>query len=254
MFTLNKLDQSVNHDFLQVLTKKINNFTQLDSEEITKSLVEVCFGRESFYDYDTVIEMMKEYLNDKSDSQKIGAISELILTYILRSMDYNQEHCFNNLEEGSAKKGFDGLYTKDGEIWVVESKSSSTKERHKYKHKGTIDKGYNGIKSQLAGKSPNNAWANAVNHAKIMGTERSLVKKISELAASHTKKKFINIKNSNVILGTTIIDEDVEKTELSFEAIEYYCGHHESKKEIVVAINLKSIDDILSYIHGGLNE
>ena len=49
----------------------------------------------------------------------------------------------------------------------MESKSTKTKS-----HKTNIDNAYNGIKNQIEGKTENDPWENAVNHAKAAESKK----------------------------------------------------------------------------------
>lgn len=55
-----------------------------------------------------------EYLARLDINKRNGAISEFLLICILLwKKVFSQEYCFKNLEENSAKKGFDGLVIKE---------------------------------------------------------------------------------------------------------------------------------------------
>ena len=60
-------------------------------------------------------EILKFLNNKNSDEKKYGAIAEFFIHFYLKLNGYQQASLFQNLEENSYKKGFDGYYIKDDE-------------------------------------------------------------------------------------------------------------------------------------------
>ena len=173
------------------------------------------------------------------------------LICILKQSGFEQRFCYKNLEENSAKKGFDGLYKHNSEIWLVESKSSYT--GHNNSHKNTIKKAYDGISNQLSGKTSNDPWENAANHSKVWG-DGSLVKKLESLSMDYVSGNYKLIDECSVILGTTLVKSDRALVEKDKEKIYEYVVDHKALNEKIVAINLLKNDiflDILRVIKDG---
>ena len=110
----------------------------------------------------------KELLNlieKKTDVQKIGIVSEFICHLYLRANKYQQHFLFRNLEEKGMKKGFDGLYLSNDELFIYESKSS-LETTITATHNGNIGEAYNDLKKKIEGiNTANDPWRNAYNHA-----------------------------------------------------------------------------------------
>lgn len=69
----------------------------------------------------------------------------------MRTKGFSQEYCFRNLEENSAKKGFDGLVLEGEKFWLLESKSSQI--GHNNSHRNTVYRAYKGLEKQLSGEN-----------------------------------------------------------------------------------------------------
>ncbi|PAF46907.1 hypothetical protein BKH46_05540 [Helicobacter sp. 12S02634-8] len=89
---------------------------------LDKHISSICEGIQGG-DIRAVKQRIKSTLDGWSDNLKMGAIAEFFIHLYMKSHDYKQECLFFNLEEHSIKKGFDGLYSLNGEIWLMESKS-----------------------------------------------------------------------------------------------------------------------------------
>lgn len=132
-----------------------------------------------------------------------GLVSEFITHVILNYMGFKQECLFTNLEENSAKKGFDGLYSTNGTIWIMESKSSSSST-----HKKVIDKAYNSLKERISneGRVTNSPWQNALYHAKQVDSSADIVSKLKELDKQFDEGMRIKTSQFDVIPSATIIN------------------------------------------------
>ena len=218
-----------------ILIKNITELTKEDETYIVENLVEISKGRNSYYDLNTVVEKILQFLEKQTEKTRYGAISEFFVLKTLKEEKFEQEYCFRNLEENSIKKGFDGVFSKENTFWLMESKSTKTKS-----HKTNIDKAYNGIKNQIEGNTENDPWENAVNHAKAAESKKNLIEKLTELSRQHTLGKFSELKNSNIILGSTVIKDNIDSSVVDKEELMEYIENHVSKKEILVSVNLSS--------------
>lgn len=177
----------------------------------------------------------------------------------MRTKGFSQEYCFRNLEENSAKKGFDGLVLEGERFWLLESKSSQI--GHNNSHRNTVYRAYNGLKKQLSGENEkiNNPWRNAYNHTKIAQSPHSLVQKVAELSTDYTNGNYFKIEDNNVIIGSTIIPDkrgNHHINEINFEisTLNNFIKNHQSKDEIIIAINLQTIEIFLEYLEEIIDE
>lgn len=218
-----------------ILIKNITELTKEDETYIVENLVEISKGRNSNYDLYTVVVKILQFLEKQTEKTRYGAISEFFVLKTLKEEEFEQEYCFRNLEENSIKKGFDGVFLKENTFWLMESKSTKTKT-----HKTNIDNAYNGIKNQIEGNTENDPWENAVNHAKAAESKKNLIEKLTELSRQHTLGKFSELQNSNIILGSTVINNNIDSSLVDKEELIKYIDNHVSKKEILVSVNLAS--------------
>lgn len=218
-----------------ILIKNIRELTKEDETYLVENLVEISKGRNSNYDLYTVVVKILQFLEKQTEKTRYGAISEFFVLKTLKEEKFEQEYCFRNLEENSIKKGFDGVFLKENTFWLMESKSTKTKS-----HKTNIDNAYNGIKNQIEGKTENDSWENAVNHAKAAESKKDLIEKLTELSRQHTLGKFSELQNSNIILGSTVIKDNIDSSVVDKKELKKYIDNHVSKKEIIVSVNLSS--------------
>ena len=218
-----------------ILIKNITELTKEDETYIVENLVEISKGRNSNYDLYTIVVKILQFLEKQTEKTRYGAISEFFVLKTLKEEKFEQEYCFRNLEENSIKNGFDGVFLKENTFWLMESKSTKTKS-----HKTNIDKAYNGIKNQIEGNTENDPWENAVNHAKAAESKKNLIEKLTELSRQHTLGKFSELQNSNIILGSTVINNNIDSSVVDKEELIKYIDNHVSKKEILVSVNLAS--------------
>lgn len=232
----------------------IEKLSSRDIEYIKNNIIQISDGRKSLYDTKDIALYIQDVLRTKSEEQRHGAIAEFILTCILRNKEFSQEHCFINLEDRGAKKGFDGLFYYDNDYWITESKAAFKQTAHNNKHKTTIDRAYKSLSEQLAGKVTSNAWQNAYQHTRISGSKKSLTKKMWELSKDYVNNEYSLIEENSVVLGSSIINEDINSIENNSVAIEEYIKEHRAKNELVVIITMKSIDMVLEIIEELANE
>jgi hypothetical protein len=107
----------------------------------------------------------------KDPNKKCGFVAEFLCHSYLIKLDFEQHFLFKNLEETkSMKKGFDGLYQLNEEIWIYESKSTlpTTVTAN---HNSNISEAFNDIKKKISVKKlnsdqkPIDPWTNAISHA-----------------------------------------------------------------------------------------
>jgi hypothetical protein len=190
---------------------KVHTYDEQLIELINKYLVKVCEGEDS-EDIQRVKKRLLKFISTKHPNTKMGAIAEFFIHLYLNDCNYKQEFLFFNLEETSIKKGFDGLYTKDDEIYVLESKSGSEKTED-ISHFGKIKEAYTDLKKYFDGSSEkgnNNPWRNAYNHASHsdIKAKDSLKKQIKKLANLYDDEVYGDIENYNIMPCSTIFLDD----------------------------------------------
>ena len=153
----------------------IEQLSETDKTFIKENLLTIISGRESSLSLKEEARELLNYLGRIDINKRNGAIAELVVICLLRTKGFSQEYCFRNLEENSAKKGFDGLVLEGEKFWLLESKSSQI--GHNNSHRNTVYRAYKGLEKQLSGENEkiNNPWRNAYNHTKIAQSPHSLV-------------------------------------------------------------------------------
>jgi hypothetical protein len=237
-----------------------NYLHMIDIEEIDaklKALIdnnisEICYGNPN-RNIVVVKSRLKRFLKNDQDHLK-GAIAEFIAHVYLREIGFKQEFLFLNLEENSFKKGFDGFYSLQGKSWIFESKSGSINTRG-ISHSDKIGLAYNDLTRKISGKDKNNnnPWENALNHANniYINTDDKIKKEITKLSDNFELDIYSNIKNFNIIPGSTIFLEGnwkaIDNAKLELQ-IEKYFAKKEFKRLNVICINKNSVDLFLDYI------
>ncbi|KFF21043.1 hypothetical protein [Chryseobacterium sp. JM1] len=188
----------------------------------------------------------------KEERAKNGFIAEFICHLYLRYIKFEQYSLFKNLEENGPKKGFDGLYLLNNEVWIVESKSTVN---NKKSHKSKINEAYKDIKTKLESSEEdkvNDPWENAKNHIQITNPNKSLSENVKKLSSDFINNRKHKIKEFNIIPCSTIYLNDnweiidIKDLENKFK-IE--AKKIEAKKINIICINKKSIDDFVNYIN-----
>lgn len=178
---------------------------------IDKYIISIRKGQNSAWDINTTKKEILSFLETKSKNEgvttntQIGAIAEFFIHLWLNVLNFKQECLFKNLEENSVKKGFDGYYSQNNEEWIVESKSGYSKTAN-ICHSAKIDEAYNDLKNKIAGKTSNNPWEEAYNHADLqaVNTNQQIKKHIEKYSIDFINKKFYKVDDFNIIPCSTI--------------------------------------------------
>ncbi|MBQ8643473.1 MAG: hypothetical protein IJ469_02290 [Candidatus Methanomethylophilaceae archaeon] len=148
-------------------------------QEILKNISDLFVGHK--IDFNTILSKYDRLLSGKNNRGKMGLLSEFIAHILLISFGYDQKFLFLNLEEGSAKKGFDGLYKLGDDIWIMESKSGSSTDDFIKAHRTKMKKALEDLDNKMSSRCGNNPWQNALNHARVVRAEEDLLKKLEIL-------------------------------------------------------------------------
>ncbi|WP_425381097.1 hypothetical protein [Spiroplasma endosymbiont of Polydrusus pterygomalis] len=194
---------------------------------------------------------LKKLFEKQTDNWLMGAIAEFFVHLFLNLMNYKQNCLFLNLEEGQIKKGFDGLYVKNEEKWIMESKSGSINTKN-ISHKNKLKEAIKDLNEKFSGKTTNNPWKNAYNHAAVMPIRNdNLLESIKKISADFISNKFYNITDFNIIPSATIFLENlwipIQKDKI-FQDIKDLLNDFNLKKAHIICISQKSIDVFKKYI------
>lgn len=200
----------------------IESFSSELQESIRTKLSAVCHGvanseteQPMFCYKNTLIEFINRYCR-KTENQKKGMIGELLLHILMVEYldDYQVNSPFFNMEERSAKKGFDVILNKKetSELWFAEVKSG---ELHSDKdtNQTVIDLINNAHHDILTRLESNNSqlWLNAVNSARNAiseaRNERDAIIKILGTHGSEACQGTLSSTGMNVILVGTIFND-----------------------------------------------
>lgn len=241
---------SPRHQLHVVDIKEINGETK---KLIDSLLVSICEG-ESDSELKLVKLRLHEFLKDKTEDTKMGAVAEFLVHVYLNKLNYKQEFLFFNLEENSIKKGFDGLFSKDSKTYLVESKSGSISSKDS-NHQNKLKLAYADLKKYVAGESgkgKNNPWKNAFNHASHcdVATEKSIRKKIKNLRDMYDSGKYTEVKNYNIITCSTIylnsVWDDSENRKILNE--NWFLCNFEGVSVNAICITKASLKNFLKYL------
>ncbi|MBB1151469.1 hypothetical protein H4K35_15385 [Myroides sp. NP-2] len=227
---------------------------------IKNNIAKICNGIAGDQDIDLLKIEIKNWFIGKDESKKHGFIAEFFCHLYLNQLNFEQHFLFKNLEETkSMKKGFDGLYQFEEEIFLYESKSSLP-TTSTATHNSNIGEAYRDLRDKLNGKkldihgNPIDPWSNAINHASLqqINPNKSLIQNLGNFKRQFLKGKFNDIKNFNIIPSSTIylgtnwkcIDQEDLKTKLISLVKKY-----KYKKINIICINKKAIDGFITYIN-----
>lgn len=181
---------------------------------IDENISSICNGILGDNDIDIIKIELKRWFDGKDASKKSGFVAEFFFHLYMKQLNFEQHFLFRNLEEtNSMKKGFDGVYRFQDEIWLYESKSSlhTTLDAT---HNSNIGEAFRDINKKLNGskldikKNPIDPWTNAINHANDNETKEEV-------------KERRRLKDQKVINNTNFLISDSSKFTVH-EKIERY--------------------------------
>lgn len=247
----------------KVYLLNIKNINDDFARYIDKYIYEICEG-ESPLDEDELI-MIKEQILDRIDKptdktkgkHTRGAIAEFFVILFMKHLNFKQGFLFFNLEERSFKKGFDGVYTLEDELYFLESKSSLVGP--KSSHSNSLNKAKNGLIDSMTFKNKRENWTNAYHHALITKSSESVITELRRLKKEYYKNKRMskvyNVKELdkyNVIPVSTLFYEDsslgfTAKMEIQ-EVIKKQFKGFKAKSLHIICLNKESTKHFINYL------
>lgn len=238
----------------------IEDYDSKLKELLDKGIASIWNGVLGDDDIEIVKIELQNWLDKKDEKKKAGFVAEFFCHLYMKYLNFEQHFIFQNLEDqGSMKKGFDGLYQLNNEMWLYESKSSlSTTDGAN--HNSNISDAFNDIDKKLQGKKldskgiPISPWNNAVNHASLyqVNPKKSLIENLNDFKKRFLKKDFEKIKNFNVIPSSTIYLEgnwtQINIIELE-KKLKNLIKDYEYKKMNIICINKKSVENFIRYLN-----
>lgn len=222
-------------------------------ELLDKFFVSICEG-DSDSDLKLVKKRLITFLESKQEDTQMGAVAEFLVHLYLNHNSFKQEFLFFNLEENSIKKGFDGIFSKNSETYLVESKSGSILSKG-ISHKNKLKTAYSDLEKYVAGESEkgrNNPWKNAFNHASHcdVATEKGIRKKIKKLKDMYDLGQYSRVKDYNIIPCSTIyLDskwEDIVKEKIVNDT--QFLNNFDSVSVNAICITKTSLKSFILYL------
>ncbi|MCT3086237.1 hypothetical protein EFN80_00150 [Lactococcus lactis] len=232
----------------EIIISNVESLSKEEKDYMIENLVAISQGRGSFYSHKTIAKKIHNFMKKQDVKTYNGATAEFFLACILRKAGFSQECCYRNLEENSIKKGFDGLFLKDNQYWLTESKSSAAVNIHNNCHNHTVSLAFRGLKAQISGSTNNDPWENAVSHAKSAQSEDSLIKKLVKLSENYTEGEYETIGDQNIIIGSTIFSSPISNINYDEKTLGPLIENHEVSNEVLVAINLDNNEMFVDFI------
>lgn len=251
----------LNSEFIQLDTSRTLHVVEIESitndmkELLDDYFVSICEG-DSGSEISLVKQRLVNFLYTKNEETQMGAVAEFFVHLYLNQLEFKQEFLFFNLEENSIKKGFDGLFSKDSETFLVESKSGTISTKG-ISHRSKLNTAYTDLKNYVSGRSEkgkNNPWKNAYNHASHIDvcTEKGIRKKIKKLRDMYDVGEYTNISDYKIIPCSTIFlnsiwdNEQNSKILLSHDFLKSYdCTSLDA-----ICISKKSLELFKEYLGG----
>lgn len=173
---------------------KISIFQLLDQH-----ILYIHQGKTDRYTAKYVKEKLKDFIVKQTSNNKKGAVAEIFTHLLLKLLHFEQRCCFKNLEENSMKKGFDGVYVQDNEIWFMESKSTESISHHL-----NINIAIRDITEKITKCTSNDPWANALFHAERLDSEAKLKDKLEALSIGFSEGIYPKFSDFNIIPSSTV--------------------------------------------------
>lgn len=253
-----KNEYQVENNLIPIDIIQIKGLNEVLRETINKKIALICAG-DSKLDIELIKIRIRRLFRDKNINQQMALISEFFVHLIINLKEYEQKSLFfNNEDERQLKKGFDGFYIKNNEIWIMESKSGSINTKG-ISHYRKVREAINDLNNKFSDNSNNNPWANAFAHAAIVGVRtkninNDFLSKIDKLSSDYLTNKLYTIQDFNIIPAATIFLDDANnifeelKQDKIFLDIKELINDFSLKKAHIICISQKNIALFKEYI------
>lgn len=242
--TENKISEQIRLTYFDVV--EYDDF----AECLDQCLASIWFGPRGQRSIEVAKKKISDYFKSKLKNRSLvcGSCAEIFLHIYLGQNGYQQACLGSNLEEGSIKKGFDGFYLKDGQYWLMESKSSIKGNKT---HLSKAKEAYQDLCDKIANFDKNDPWENALHHAIVAGADESILNQISSLSEDFTFSRVHEASEFNMIpCGTVFIDRALTKAqvdELSSQACRYFENQNYAALHIV-CVSHSALVEFLRYL------
>lgn len=235
-------------------------------DSIREHLALMCHGKDEvdsghiYANYKTTLKEFNKRLNEKSDKQKKGQIGELLTHLIIRTELPDYEICspLFNMEERSAKKGFDLIIIKEDELWLNEVKSgeASVKEKPNTKINNLIKKAADDLIERVDNKDKAlPLWMEAINGARKIvsdknGNKKNAIIEILQKSADNASSCDTEPLKYNVILSGVLFNNISNKFEENIIK-EKYAEIDEMnafQSLFVIAIQEQAYQDVVQFL------
>lgn len=240
-------------DKIEISVIDIETITEELKQFIDENIHQICIGEDG--DLSTIKLDLKGRIERWGDQNKIiGSIAEFFIHLYLKYKGYKQECLFFNLEENSLKKGFDGLYSIEDDLWLMESKSGLITTSG-ITHASKIREAYNDVKAKITTEVSNNPWLNAYNHARAVGTKKELRDRLKSLSDDFINHRYQSIDDNNIIPSATIFLNGVWTPQNHDEIVQSIkrISILQGKKIHVICVTQNSYEMFMQYL-GAENE
>ena len=226
---------------------------------LDEHLVHICEGEHSTSSISDVKRRIVELFAGKEakdgaeySNWEMGAVAEIFIHLYIKTIGLKQECMFLNLEDRSAKKGFDGYYTDPEDHWIMESKSGSTATGG-ISHGSKLKEAMKDLQGKFSGTgTKNNPWREAYNHASHIdvSTAEDIRVYIKSLAKEFTEGIFHNSSEFNIIPCATLYYDDMDFTEknLILEQANGVLGEVPYLRAHFICVSSKSVKIFKQYL------
>ncbi|MEA2007388.1 MAG: hypothetical protein U9O20_04505 [Patescibacteria group bacterium] len=244
------------NDFVTLHILKIESLTP-DLKKLIDDLILNIYSKGADTDISLVKVRILKYLKSKKGStHEIGSTAEFFVHLYLNYSNFQQECLYENLEENSSPKGFDGYYSKDSEEWIMESKSGGILTKD-ITHHSKIQEAFKNLSEKISGKdNKNNPWRNAWRHVIAARSDKSIECQIKEISDKYDKGQYTDIKEYNIIPsstifldGKTVVIDGVENNDFIKIKIKEWADKKEYKRMEIICITKKTKDIFEEYLN-----
>lgn len=232
---------------------------------IRDHLALMCHGKDevdSGHIYASYKSTIKEFLirfNGKTDEQKKGQVGELLTHLIIRTQLPAYEICspFFNMEERSAKKGFDIIIFKDMELWINEVKSGepTSSEQPTTKLANLLNSAETDLADRINVKEKGlSLWLEAINGAKKIVSEKCNKKdsiiEILRTVSDDSSTDGLSSQDSNVILSAVLFNrmENRFEEDVVERVYEEIVDRNAFKSLYIIAIQEQAYQDVALFL------